>query len=210
MLLERATGLVLEHSLLNGHPRFWGYITSSAAPIGALADLLAASVNSNTGVWSLAPVATEIELQAIRWICELIDFPLDAGGVMVSGGNMATFVCFLASRKEKAPFDVQKTGYTGNKKMTCYVSAETHTWIEKAADEFGVGTNQVRWIPVDADLRMRIDALEEAIAKDREAGHYPFLVVNFRTTAAHLDALPDIVSRIGSSIHVVMQAEARL
>ena len=35
-LLTEATDLLFDHSLFNGHPRFMGYITSSAAPIGAL------------------------------------------------------------------------------------------------------------------------------------------------------------------------------
>ena len=34
VLLQRASELLFNHSLLNGHPRFWGYITSSAAQIG--------------------------------------------------------------------------------------------------------------------------------------------------------------------------------
>src|SRR5207253_590190 len=48
-LVSRATDLLINHSLFNGHPKFMGYITSSAAPIGALADLLAAAVNPNVG-----------------------------------------------------------------------------------------------------------------------------------------------------------------
>jgi len=48
-LLDEAAPLLVEHSLFNGHPRFFGYITSSAAPIGALADLLASAVNPNVG-----------------------------------------------------------------------------------------------------------------------------------------------------------------
>ncbi|MCK4975676.1 MAG: hypothetical protein KAS36_01950 [Anaerolineales bacterium] len=48
-LLDEAANLMFEHSLFNGHPRFWGYITSSAAPISALADLLASAVNPNVG-----------------------------------------------------------------------------------------------------------------------------------------------------------------
>ncbi len=67
-VLAEATRLVLEHSTFNGHPRFFGYITSSAAPLGALADLLASTVNPNVGAWALSPVATEIERQTIRWI----------------------------------------------------------------------------------------------------------------------------------------------
>ena len=34
-LFDEVSELVFDNSLLNGHPRFWGYITSSAAPIGS-------------------------------------------------------------------------------------------------------------------------------------------------------------------------------
>ena len=61
VLLDETTRLLFEHSLFNGHPRFFGYITSSPAPIGALADLLAAAINQNVGAWRLSPMATEIE-----------------------------------------------------------------------------------------------------------------------------------------------------
>src|SRR4051812_39909841 len=88
-ILSEATQLLFDHSLFNGHPRFFGYITSSPAPIGMLADLLAAAVNPNVGAWRLAPLATEIEAQAVRWIAELIGFPTDCGGLLVSGCNMA-------------------------------------------------------------------------------------------------------------------------
>src|SRR5687768_15723955 len=60
-LLEQAASLVFDHSLFNSHPRFWGYVTSPAAPIGILGDLLAAAANPNVGSWTLAPMATEIE-----------------------------------------------------------------------------------------------------------------------------------------------------
>ena len=100
-LLGEAGRLLFEHSTLNGHPRFFGYITSSAAPIGALGDLLAAAVNPNVGGWPLAPIATEIEAQTVRWIAELLGYPTDCGGLLVSGGNMANFVGFLAARRAK-------------------------------------------------------------------------------------------------------------
>src|SRR6185436_10950714 len=67
-LLERTAQLLFDHSLFNGHPRFFGYITAPPAPIGVLADFLAAAVNANVGAWRLAPAATEIESQVVRWI----------------------------------------------------------------------------------------------------------------------------------------------
>src|SRR5213083_2444028 len=112
-LLEEAANLLFAHSTFNGHPRFWGVITSSAAPIGALGDLLAAAVNPNVGGWLGAPMGTEIEAQTVRWIAEMIGYPIDCGGLLVSGGNMCNFVGFLTARKAKATWDVHIAGLIG-------------------------------------------------------------------------------------------------
>lgn len=178
-ILARAADLVINHSLYNGHPRFWGYITSSPAPIGVLGDLLASAVNPNVGAWGLAPVATEVEAQSIRWIAELLDYPTDCGGILVSGGNMANFVCFLAARAAKADWDIRKTGAAraGGGRLRIYTSAETHTWIQKAADLFGLGTESIRWITTDQDLRMDTDKLKAQIDADRTEGDRPFLLI---------------------------------
>ena len=128
LLLDEAADLLFNHSLFNGHPRFLGFITSSAAPIGALGDLLAAAVNPNVGGWALSPIASEIETQTVRWIAQMIGYSSDAGGVLVSGGNMANFIGFIAARRAKANWDVRVTGLRGGDARLCvYVSNETHT-----------------------------------------------------------------------------------
>ena len=175
-LLDEASQLLFRHSLFNGHPRFFGYITSSPAPIGALGDLLASAINANVGAWRLSPMATEIEAQTIRWIAELIGFPRETGGLLVSGGNMANFVGFLAARAAKAA-GVRAGGVRAEAPMRVYASSETHTWIQKAADLFGLGTDAIRWIPTDADQRMDVASLERQIVADRTNGDIPVLVV---------------------------------
>ena len=203
-LLETAADLLFDHSLFNGHPRFFGYITSSPAPIGALGDLLASAVNQNCGSWKLAPMATEIESQTVRWIADLIGFPsapirsgeaAEAGGLLVSGGNMANFVCFLAARTARAEWDVRTAGIGGSHpRMIIYASAETHTWIQKAADLFGFGTDAIRWISTDAQQRMNTLDLRRQIENDRTAGHRPFLVVGTAgsVSTGAVDPLPEI------------------
>lgn len=178
-LLESAIRLLAGHSLFNGHPRFFGYITSPPAPIGVLAELLAAAVNPNVGAWTLSPVATEIEAQAVRWIAALIGYPETAGGLFVSGGNMANFVGLLAARARAATWNIREAGVAapGARPLRVYASAETHTWVQKAADLSGLGTNAIRWIPADDRLRMDTGALREALARDREAGDLPCAVI---------------------------------
>lgn len=177
-IMSTATDLLINHSLFNGHPKFLGYITSSAAPIGALADLLAASVNPNVGAHILSPIATEIEKQAIRWLSEFIGVSPDYGGILVSGGNMANFTAFLAARTAKAPKNIKEEGVHHNtKKMTIYCSKATHTWIEKAVILFGLGTKSIRWIQTDASNKMDNEALVSIIKNDIENDCMPLMVV---------------------------------
>ena len=179
LLIERTARLLFEHSLLNQHPRFFGYITAGPAPIGVLADLLASAVNPNVGSWTLAPAATEIEAETVRWIAELIGYPADCGGLLVSGGNMANFVCFYAARAAKAPWDVRAAGTAqakGEGVLRAYACTQTHTWIDKAADLSGLGAASVRKIAAGRDQRMDVAALRRQIEADRAAGDVPFMV----------------------------------
>jgi aromatic-L-amino-acid decarboxylase len=178
-LLSETARRLFDHSLFNAHPRFFGYITAPPAPIGVLGDFMASALNANVGSWTLSPAATEIEAQTVRWIAELIGFPGDCGGLLVSGGNMANIVCLLAARVAAAPWDVRAAGNGGGagRQLVAYASAETHTWIQKAADICGLGTDAVRWIETRDTLQMDVAALRRAIDIDIAAGRLPFLVV---------------------------------
>ncbi len=178
-ILRQATDLLVEHSLFNGHPKFLGYITGSPAPLGVLADFLASAMNPNLGAWVLSPMASEIEAQAVRWMADLIGMPGGTGGLLVSGGNMANTVGFWAARAAVGErWAMRARGLGGAApRLRVYASAETHTWVQKAADLAGLGTDAVRWIETDERLRMRVGALGEALRSDRAAGDEPMMVV---------------------------------
>ena len=197
-LLEDTARKLFEHSLFNGHPRFFGYITSSPAPIGMLGDLLASALNPNVGGWTLSPAATEIERETVRWIAELIGYPSETGGLLVSGGNMANLVCFFAARAAMAPWNVREQGVAppGRERLRVYTSAETHTWIQKAADLSGLGTDALRWIPTDAQQRMDVALLARTIEQDRAAGDRPIVVVGTAgsVSTGAVDPLPALAA----------------
>jgi len=177
-LLARTTDILMENSLFNGHPKFMGYITSSPAPIGALADLLAATINPNVGAQILSPVATEIEKQTIQWLAEFIGVSPSYGGILVSGGNMANFTGFLAARTAKSPKDIKEKGISNTtNKLTVYCSDTTHTWVEKAVILFGLGTDSIRWVPSDTKNKMNISLLEQKIEEDVKSGCIPMMIV---------------------------------
>ena len=140
-------------------------------------------------------MASEIEAQTIRWISEMLGYPVNCGGLFVSGGNMANFVCFLAARQAKADWDLRKLGMTGAR-LRVYCSTETHTWIQKSADIAGLGTDSIRWIAVDAEARINLEALRERISIDIAAGDRPFLVVGNAGTVSTgaIDPLPQLAA----------------
>src|SRR5215467_1739756 len=196
LLLDETAQLLFAHSLLNGHPRFFGYITAPPAPIGILGDFLAAALNPNVGAWTLSPAATEIESQTVQWIASLIGYPVNCGGLLVSGGNMANLVCFLAARAAKAGWDIREHGVSrdSGRRLRVYGSIETHTWIQKAADISGLGTASIRWIGTDDKLRMDVASLRQQIEADTAAGDVPCLVVGTAgsVSTGAVDHLPEI------------------
>ena len=176
-LLVESVDLLRAHNLYNGHPRFFGFITASAAPIGALAELISATVNQNVGGYLLSPLATEIEAQTVRWIAELLGMPAGSGGVLVSGGNMANMVGMWAARVSALGERVRAGGIRDLPPLRIYASAATHTWLEKWADLAGIGSQGVRFVPTDARERIDADVVRDAIARDVAAGDLPLAVV---------------------------------
>ena len=170
VVLSEAFAALKQGSLFNGHPKFFGYITAGAAPIGVLSDLLAAGINPNCGGWPLSPVASAIELQTVRWIAELIGFPADCGGMLCSGGNVANMLGFWAAR-------ANATGAAKGQDLRAYAPAATHTWLQKAADLSGIGAENVVMVPCDEEERMDTKALRDAIVRDKKENKDPFLVV---------------------------------
>jgi aromatic-L-amino-acid/L-tryptophan decarboxylase len=194
-LLGDAADLLFEHGTFNGHPQFYGYITGAPAPLGMLADLLAAAVNPNVGAWALSPMASEIERQAVRWTADLVGYPSSAGGIMVSGGNMANMVCFLAARSARASWDLRTGGLggAGARAFVVYATGETHTWIQKATDLFGMGTSVVRKV-ADRGGRMDVEHLRALLKTDEQEGKLPLMVVGTAGTVSTgvVDPLVDI------------------
>jgi glutamate/tyrosine decarboxylase-like PLP-dependent enzyme len=185
-LLDEAAELLLAHSTFNGHPRFFGYITASAAPLGVLGEMLAAAVNPNCGAWALSPAATEIERQTVRWIAELVGYGPDCGGLLVSGGNVANLTCFLAAVQARAGAARHDAG--GRREpasgFAVYASAEAHTWVQKAVDVSGLGRQALRWIATDAEQRLDPEALRRSLRADRDRGIVPLVVVGTAGTVS--------------------------
>src|SRR6266581_1822479 len=87
-ILDLVRDAVLPHPMGNGHPRFFGWVNSPPAPIGVLAEFLAAAMNPSCAGGDHA--AIYLERGVIRWLMELVGFPTAGSmGLLVSGGSMA-------------------------------------------------------------------------------------------------------------------------
>ena len=170
---------IFAHPMGNGHPRFFGWVNSPPAPVGVVADFLAAALDPSCAGGDHAAIYAE--RAAVRWLMELVGFPVEGSmGLLVSGGSMASLTCLAAARHHAATadgWDVRARGLQGvPAPLVLYLSEEGHSCMRKAAEVLGLGGDAVRTVPVDGDLRMDMRALRAAVPADRAAGRRPFCV----------------------------------
>jgi aromatic-L-amino-acid/L-tryptophan decarboxylase len=199
--------LTFEQSLHVGHPAFFAYIVGAGTVPGAAADLLAAGLNPNLGGYRLSPGAAEIELHLTRWLALQFGLPEGAGGLIMTGGAMANFVGLKCARDDRLGVDVREHGVRAAEPVGIYASEEAHVVIRRAADMLGLGAGSVRAVAVDAEQRMRPDALADAIERDRADGVRPLALVGTAgtTTTGSIDplaALADLAAEHGMWFHV--------
>jgi glutamate/tyrosine decarboxylase-like PLP-dependent enzyme len=186
-ILERFAAGVLPYPMGNGHPRFFGWVNSPPAPMGVLAELLAAAMGPSCAGGDHA--ASYLERCVVRWLMELVNFPVEGSmGLLVSGGSMASLTGLAAARQRAAAEDewpVRERGLYGwGERLTLYMSSEAHTTLYKAAELLGLGAESVRVIPAGPDFRMDMAALRTAITADRDAGLRPFCVIGSAGTVS--------------------------
>ncbi|HKJ28499.1 MAG TPA: aminotransferase class V-fold PLP-dependent enzyme [Anaerolineales bacterium] len=197
---------ILVQYMGNSHPRFWGWVMGNGVPLGAFADLFASVMNPNMGGGDHIP--NYVERQVVDWCKQIVDFPADSSGLLVSGGSMANYIGLAVARNAKAGFEIRKEGVAAvPARMTVYASTETHSSNYKAIEQLGIGKDWMRFIPVDEHFSMDIAALEEAIAADKAAGYKPICIIgNAATTNTgafdDLTALADIAEREDLWFHV--------
>jgi len=203
---ERYRNDVLPYLMGNDHPRFWGWYVGTGTMVGALAAFLAAASNPNLGGGNHA--AVHVEQQVVRWCAELLGYPADAGGLMVSGASMANLVGWAVARHVHAGVDVRAEGMGAlPEPLVAYASVEAHSCHKRAAEVLGLGSQALRLVPTDEAYRVDLAALRRAIHEDRAAGLRPFLVVGNAGTintgaVDDLDGLADLCAEEGLRFHV--------
>jgi aromatic-L-amino-acid/L-tryptophan decarboxylase len=164
-----------------GHPGYMGLITPSPSPIGIIADFICSALNQNIGAYTVGPAAVAMERRTVRWLTDLVGYGENAGGNLTSGGMMANFIGLKLARDSVSGDRIQQEGV--QQRWAVYASEERHVSVDKAVDAVGLGREALRALPTDSAFRVRLDALEAAIAEDRKRGVRPMCIVGmFGTT----------------------------
>jgi aromatic-L-amino-acid/L-tryptophan decarboxylase len=198
-LLDLLFGKVVRKGFGTAGPGYLAYIPGGGILHTAVADFIADGVNRYVGVFAAAPGLAQIEANVVRWFGDIIGYPATARGFLTTGGSLANFSALVTARRERLPDDF----LVG----TIYASDQTHHSVAKAAMLAGFPESSVRSVPADSMFRIRLDLLEQAVARDRATGRLPFLVVgNAGTTNTgavdDLEGLADFCAREGLWLHV--------
>ena len=191
------------------HPGFMAYFAITASAPGVLAEFLAAALNQQAMLWRTSPAATELEEVALGWLRQLLGLPEAFEGVIYDTASISSLHALAAAREAAVP-GVRSDGLASRAdvpELSVYCSAQAHSSIDKAVILLGLGHRSLRHVPVDDLFRMRVDALEEAIAADRAAHRIPVAVVATAGTTSTTSVDPirqiaDVCRREAIWLHV--------
>lgn len=179
------------------HPLYLGRFNPASTTLGIAADALTAAFNPQLAAWSYSPFAVEIENHLVKSFGQKFGYPSDeTDGTFTSGGAEANHTALICALTHYFP-DFRENGLRSlPAQPTIYVSAESHHSIIKAARFCGIGTNALREIPTNSAWQIDVDSLQNQIAKDRQAGFAPLMVVATAgtTSVGIIDRLAEIAA----------------
>ena len=180
-------------------PGYLGFVPGGGVFSAALADLIVKTVNRFVGLRFMAPGLVRIEWSVIRWLCQVVGFPRESGGILTSGGSLASFIAVYTARRNRLPADFLN--------RIIYVSDQAHVSVRKAAQLAGFPPANVRTVASDAWFRLDLSALGAAVLEDKARGLHPFMIVASAGTTNtgaidDLTAIADFAAHHGLWLHI--------
>ncbi len=167
-LVAQITNATERYPRRNTHPGFFGWIAPSGLPSDPLAHAMVSVLNENVGGYWASPVGTTIEKTVIRWLADLVEFPQQSEGVFLSGGSMANMSGIASALAKRFGPEYRAKGlcdHSRESRPVIICSQAAHFSIRRAAVMLGIGTDNIIAIDTDAEFRMRVDKLAEAVAQ---------------------------------------------
>ena len=156
--------------------RFFGWVIGGVLPATLAADWLTSTWDQNAGLLASSPAAAGAEWVASEWLLDLLRLPTTSAVGFVTGAMSANFTCLAAARHEllrRAGWNVERDGLHGAPPVTVIVGEERHETIDLALRFLGLGEERSTVVPVDAQGRIRLDALTDTLT---QVGDNPLIV----------------------------------
>jgi aromatic-L-amino-acid decarboxylase len=167
------------------HPMFFGYFPANALLAGVLADLVSTGLGVIGLSWQSSPALTEIEERVTDWLRQMIGLSPAWSGVIQDTASTSTLIALISARERTTHYALARGGLQAEPSpLAIYVSAQSHSSVDKGALLAGFGRDNTRLIACDENFAMRPDALSDMIAKDIAAGITPCAIVATTGTTA--------------------------
>ena len=166
--------IILSHSNHLHHPRYMGHQVAVPMLPSSLADLLNGVTNNGMAVYEMGPAATAVEKGMVGWMLQKVGWERNGGGVFTHGGSLANLSCLLAARARAIP----ESWNQGNPPGWVFLASEAaHYSLARSASILGFGSDSVIKVPVDEQLRIKMDALEKVFYATRSEGKKVLAIV---------------------------------
>jgi aromatic-L-amino-acid decarboxylase len=190
------------------HPRFFGYFPSNGELSSVLGDYLSTGLGVLGLSWQSSPALTEVEEVVTDWMRQMVGLSGAWSGVIQDTASSCSLVALICARERSSEFSLARSGLQGEAvPLVVYVSAHSHSSVEKAALLAGFGRGNIRVLPTDERHAMRPEALAQAVRDDLAAGRRPCAVVATCGTTATtafdpLEAIAAVAAEQGLWMHV--------
>lgn len=182
------------------HPGFLAYFANTGSVPGILGELVSAALNQVGILWRTSPALAELEQVTVGWLRDGMGLPHDWFGMLADTASTNTLVALAAARERDPLLEVRARGLAGRSdlpRLRVYCSDQAHSSVDKAVITLGLGHENLVRLPSDDRFRLRLDALDTAIAEDRAAGYRPLAVVATlgTTSSTAVDPIAAIADR---------------
>jgi glutamate/tyrosine decarboxylase-like PLP-dependent enzyme len=196
-----------ESATRSAGPRFFHFVIGGTTPAALAADWLTSSFDQNAGVWPASPLASRLEVVCLEWLRDLFALPPEFGGVLVTGGTMANFVCLAVARDwcgQRRGERTSEEGLADAPQIPVFSSGYIHASAMKSLAMLGIGTGNVRRLTRDAAGRLDLRALDEGLAAMN--GAPAIVVANAGEVNTGdfdpIDRMAELAERHGAWLHV--------
>lgn len=188
------------------HPRYLSFIPSAPSEHSSLFDLVVGASALYAGSWLEGSGAVFAENQALRWLCNLANFPEGSGGVFVQGGTIGNLSALVTARnwsRERVGKEILKN-WRG--RFVVVASEEAHSSIKAAVEVMDV---ELLLVKVGEDRKLKGSYVEKAVKLYKESNPDDIIFALVGTAGStnlgivdELDSLADYASRNNLWFHV--------